>query len=727
MMTPSLWAKKVKFFGKDVEIMPLKDIKPGMIGYGKTVFKERLIEEFLVRVVSITEEANNTHLIWIRPTGSPKDILRRAGIIAGMSGSPIYLLLEDEETGQEKIAGALAYGFSFQPFEEALAGITPIEEMLRLEELAKIYEQNEDLAQEIKKASTTYLNKLRIPIVLSGFDSRVVEIFKEELAKRTGLKEENFNFIELSAGSGSNSTNSDAKTDTDALPLKNGDAVAGVLARGAFGLAGIGTVTLSNEIAFVAFGHPFFWTGKTNIPVFGAEIAMIVPTMVSSFKYRKGIVGPQLGTIEVDSLGGILGKWHPGKNTMLPTKLTLTKSYLCGAEKQEEFNTDIAPKAPDSDIVFFVVVLNSIFVGAPDLDNVSVEVETKYTYLDENKTEQELILAKKFFAKDWMDVFLGLMGLWDQYKMFAEAKIELAKIDIDVKVTQEMAKTPTLYLSKIEVAKKQVKPDEKIMLGLMLSDKKKYYSKALEVQAPNFQGEVKIRIHDKESRLKYLINEALREPSKIKRVLEFAKVSASKEGLLYVEIQHIKLIAEREGINNKGWKETIKKIDELVNTELKEVELPEIAGKFNLNISAQLTIRVRSWDVKDDIREAAEEIVEETRNNDTNNTDSTKKDTIKFKPGLFVDPPLGLFSDLHGKLRMNLLGLDVSLIKYKKLQIFNFGLGVNSRINDLGLELYGKFAPIKYNFWKNLYAEANVAVNIKGKVLFGLGISLKLK
>jgi hypothetical protein len=148
----------------------------------------------------------------------------------------------------------------------------------------------------------------------------------------------------------------------------------------------------------------------------------------------------------------------------------------------------------------------------------------------------------------------------------------------------------------------------------------------------------------------------------------------------------------------------------VTNKELREIELPEIQGKFNFSASLSREISVKNE------QKTALEKREETK----------FREPLKFKPGLFINLPAGLFLDLKGKLRMNLLGLDVGLMKYKRLQIFNFGLGINdARINNPKLELYGKFAPVKYNLYKNLYAEVNVASNTKGEVLFGLGFSLK--
>jgi hypothetical protein len=102
-------------------IMPLDQVRPGMHGIGRTVFSGGLIEEFGVEVVDVIRGARpKGSLILFRGTG---EILLHAGIIAGMSGSPVYI--------DGKLAGAVAFAYPF--VKDPIGGITPIEEMLELD------------------------------------------------------------------------------------------------------------------------------------------------------------------------------------------------------------------------------------------------------------------------------------------------------------------------------------------------------------------------------------------------------------------------------------------------------------------------------------------------------------------------------------------------------------------------------------------------------------------
>ncbi|PYQ45389.1 MAG: hypothetical protein DMF77_04255, partial [Acidobacteria bacterium] len=101
-----------------VVTFPLDQIRPGMMGIGRTVFEGTRIDEFKVTVIGVLENVGPKHsMIVARLEGGP---LEKTGVIAGMSGSPVYI--------DGKLVGAVAYGFPFS--KETIAGITPISDMI---------------------------------------------------------------------------------------------------------------------------------------------------------------------------------------------------------------------------------------------------------------------------------------------------------------------------------------------------------------------------------------------------------------------------------------------------------------------------------------------------------------------------------------------------------------------------------------------------------------------
>src|SRR5439155_13663622 len=99
--------------------MSVADVRPGMTGIGRTVFDGTHVEEFRVNIIGVLENVIGTHrnLILARLEGGP---LANTGVIAGMSGSPVYI--------DNKLVGAVSYALGSFP-KEPIAGITPIAEM----------------------------------------------------------------------------------------------------------------------------------------------------------------------------------------------------------------------------------------------------------------------------------------------------------------------------------------------------------------------------------------------------------------------------------------------------------------------------------------------------------------------------------------------------------------------------------------------------------------------
>src|SRR5437763_10897824 len=119
LLTASLMLGGAAAFASDA-VMPLSQVRKGMKGYGVTVFEGNKLERFDVEIVGVmTNIAPDQDMIIARVTSPVTD---RAGIIAGMSGSPVYI--------DGKVIGALAYGWQFA--KEPICGITPIDEMLKI-------------------------------------------------------------------------------------------------------------------------------------------------------------------------------------------------------------------------------------------------------------------------------------------------------------------------------------------------------------------------------------------------------------------------------------------------------------------------------------------------------------------------------------------------------------------------------------------------------------------
>lgn len=113
LMAPSLRSQE------GLQFFPIDQVEPGLKGVGLTVFEGNKIEEFQVEILGVLKNAlaPKHDIILARLSGGP---LEKTGVIAGMSGSPVYI--------DGKLVGAVA--LSFPLAKEPIAGITPIAEML---------------------------------------------------------------------------------------------------------------------------------------------------------------------------------------------------------------------------------------------------------------------------------------------------------------------------------------------------------------------------------------------------------------------------------------------------------------------------------------------------------------------------------------------------------------------------------------------------------------------
>src|SRR4249919_1858156 len=120
-LSPSVQAQS----SKPVETIPVSEIHAGMHGVAYTVFQGTKPESMGVEVLGILRNANGPKgdIILVRLSGEKAEY---TGVVAGMSGSPVYL--------DGKLAGALAFRIG-EFSKEPIAGVTPIADMLEIDSL----------------------------------------------------------------------------------------------------------------------------------------------------------------------------------------------------------------------------------------------------------------------------------------------------------------------------------------------------------------------------------------------------------------------------------------------------------------------------------------------------------------------------------------------------------------------------------------------------------------
>jgi len=317
-------------------VFPVDELRPGMVGVGRTVFEGDRLEDFKVHIIGVLRNVIGPRrdLILARLEGGP---LANAGVIAGMSGSPVYI--------DGRLVGAVSYSLG-QFSKEPIAGITPIAEMTADATLPAVRRQvarvdlpnpltPESLQASLRQAFawarpfadnpadvqvlgdvsagiSTMLRPIATPLTLGGFDASVISpvaaVFRDQ------------GFVPVMAGGAQIAQTAR----TSAAPrLRPGDPIGVALMSGDLELGATGTVTEVDGDRVYAFGHPFYGLGPTQFPMTRAYVHTILPSLQSSMKIAS--TGDVIGTVSQDRATTIAGTLGAGP-AMIPVKITLNNA-----------------------------------------------------------------------------------------------------------------------------------------------------------------------------------------------------------------------------------------------------------------------------------------------------------------------------------------------------------------------------------------------------------------
>jgi hypothetical protein len=288
----------------ETTILPLDQVKPGLVGKGRSVFKGSRVEEFEAEILGVLPNAlPKRSIILARLKGQG---LENSGVVQGMSGSPVYV--------DGRLVGAVAYSFPYS--KEPIAGLTPIEEMLSLsveptarpasfaarnipmgkiglEEYCLLFPDIFGPRLSVEAGGRPLL-PLGIPLMCGGLSGRAVERVKPALAR--------MGFLPMSAGQVSAGPGLAA----DSASLQAGDPVSVQLVGGDLDISGLGTVTHVDGRKVYAFGHPMYNLGPVEYGMARADVLTVVPSLESSFKL--GAPGALVGTFVQDRSSGAYGE-----------------------------------------------------------------------------------------------------------------------------------------------------------------------------------------------------------------------------------------------------------------------------------------------------------------------------------------------------------------------------------------------------------------------------------
>ncbi|HSP06612.1 MAG TPA: SpoIVB peptidase S55 domain-containing protein [Acidobacteriota bacterium] len=442
------------FAAHATEIMPLSEVKVGMTGVGRTVFKGANIEEFQVEILGVLNNyLPQQNLILATLKGGN---LEDTGVIAGMSGSPVFI--------NGKMIGAVSYAWPFS--KTPIAGITPIESMMKTQtvtderipiappvEVAQYYNFENLLTNHLARApqvSATLagLGKIELmpiasPLMVSGFDPGLVEKFTP-LFSTFGLQP---------VLGGSSGTAAEDRTTADAS-LQPGSALSVQLIDGDVDIGAIGTVSYRDKNKVLAFGHPFFNLGPINFPMATAEIFAVVPNLYSSFKI--GSARTVVGSIRQDqqaAIFGIVGSDSP----MIPVTVNLKNEQ--GEKRTFHFN--VANHNLLSPVLVDFAFQNSIMVTQLGLSESTLKVNGTVQIKDRAPVQiTNIFSGSGSFANASQYVASILYAV--MANEFKHVDIQSVNIDVDTVMKKNDADLLEVWLDRNEV-----RPGETVQLKAM--------------------------------------------------------------------------------------------------------------------------------------------------------------------------------------------------------------------------------------------------------------------
>jgi hypothetical protein len=339
LLSATIQAQTPKVF----ETIPVGEIHAGMKGVAYTVFQGTKPESMGVEVLGVLRNANGPKgdIILVRLSGEKAEY---TGVVAGMSGSPVYL--------NGKLAGALAFRIG-EFSKEPIAGVTPIAEMLEINAMDRNpggSTRNAGAAVQtptptggpgaeisVTKEYANYLKPIEAPLVFSGFSQETLQRFGPQFTREGVVPV-------MGVGSVSGSKQPE--------PLEPGSAISAILVRGDMDIAATCTVTYMDAQHLLACGHPLLQFGMVDLPMTKAEVLATLPSPLNAFKIVNAT--ESVGAFIQDRHTGIMGEF--GKQPeMIPVTLNIHAGTV-----NKQFHYEVLNNANLSPVAMMATVFNAL-------------------------------------------------------------------------------------------------------------------------------------------------------------------------------------------------------------------------------------------------------------------------------------------------------------------------------------------------------------------------------
>ncbi len=454
--------------GISTEIMKLSDIKPGMKGIGKTIFKGSKIETFTFKVLGFLEKfVPDKDLIWVE-LESPA--FEGSGVVAGMSGSPLYI--------DGKIIGAVSYGFRFS--KKPLAGVTPIEDIIKTSEYNNqtftidisnfqidFGKQNVNAISKIIQAEL--INRSNFSPVKDIIPIKLISSYKGIDQSALGLLKPIFTPM------GSLKISSQIKDEgvkPDFFKISSADAATIPLIKGDFEYKVSGTVTHVDGNKVYLFGHPFFNLGLVNFPLHRGEVVSVVPSYQSSFRLTSS--RQMVGTVVQDRFSAVQAEL--GRSPyMIPLKVFLKN-------RNRKFEIEMVSHPLLTPVLSSISLTNIFMSEYQQYGFNSIKVNGKIFI----ENERNVIISDIFSGSSSFAEFSNLILAINFFLMNNKEKpIKIQKMDFEITGAETIRRT---NIENVIINKNIYSPGEIIDIRLFLGNERgNYIKEQVKIKAPNLK------------------------------------------------------------------------------------------------------------------------------------------------------------------------------------------------------------------------------------------------
>jgi hypothetical protein len=452
-----------------IEFMKLSEIKPGMEGEGRTIFKGSTIETFKFKVLGVLDKFVSDKNMIIAELFAPE--LTDGGVIAGMSGSPVYI--------GGKLIGSVSYGLS-NFSKKPIAGITPIEDIVKTSDYntpvasveisdIKIDFGKENIMRVAEAIRSQLVSRMNfspagsmMPIKLfsssRGFRPEAVAILQEVFVPLQNI---------------SISKDIDKKKFSEELfTVRPADAVSIPLIRGDALYAATGTVTHIDGKKVYVFGHPFFNLGTVDFPLHRAEVISVVPSYESSFKLA--VTRNMVGAVQQDRFSGVQAEL--GKTPyMIPLKIFLKN-------RNKIFNLELVSHPLLTPTLTYMSLLNALLAEYQEFGFQSIAVNGKIFI----ENEDNVVLNDLFSGAAAFDEFSSMVMVVNYFLMNNKEKnIKIQKMDFEISGREAIKKAE---LENVLIDKNAYLPEEPIAIRMYLKNEKGAdFEEQVSIKAPSLK------------------------------------------------------------------------------------------------------------------------------------------------------------------------------------------------------------------------------------------------